>query len=109
MALIKKSCPHCGQLKDVTEFGANVGRPDGLAFYCKVCFRSLARAHYRRSREAQGLEVRPREIAPLGQKWCPDCQSYLFEQEFPRNAAARDGLSSYCKLHHAKRGRRNYF
>ena len=109
MAISHKVCPRCGELKATADFGRNGTRPDGLAFYCRSCCRTAASAHYRAKREAQGFTVRPREAAPAGQKWCPDCQAYHSLDNFPRNAATFDGYGSYCKAHHIERGKRTYF
>lgn len=35
--VIEKRCPHCGQIKSISEFGKNKTRKDGLSGYCKVC------------------------------------------------------------------------
>ena len=47
--MIEKRCPHCGEVKSSTEFYANNSRRDGLAGYCKVCQKELARVRYRKT------------------------------------------------------------
>lgn len=39
-----KTCPRCEETKDVSEFGKNTTRPDGLQFYCKVCSAAAQKA-----------------------------------------------------------------
>src|SRR4029079_13020788 len=109
MAISHKVCPRCGELKSNSKFGKNATLPDGLAFYCRACFRAAAKAQYRTKRGSQGYAVRPRVKAPEGQKWCPDCKKYLLIDDFARNAAARDGRNTYCRQHHVERGKRTYF
>lgn len=109
MARATKVCPGCGAHKDGSEFRRNAARPDGFSFYCKVCFKAIDRAAYKRRREAQGFTVRPRVEAPPGYKWCPDCQAYQRLEDFPRNASSGDGWHSYCKTHHLDRGRGKYY
>ena len=40
-----KICPKCKKAKNLTEFGKNKTRSDGLAFSCKVCSRADANAY----------------------------------------------------------------
>lgn len=39
-----KTCPSCNTQKDISEFGSNRNRPDGLSFYCKTCSKERANA-----------------------------------------------------------------
>ena len=32
-----KRCPKCEEMKPLDQFGGNRSRPDGKAFYCKIC------------------------------------------------------------------------
>jgi hypothetical protein len=43
-----KTCPDCGVEKGAAEFGRNKRRADGLAQYCKECFRIRSKASYRK-------------------------------------------------------------
>ncbi|WP_084773465.1 endonuclease domain-containing protein [Nonomuraea candida] len=58
-------------MKDVSEFGRNKRMADGLARYCKGCFRRRSTQRYRKRMEQQGRTVRERIVAPEGHKYCP--------------------------------------
>lgn len=73
--LVAKRCPDCGEVKPQSAYRRNRSNPDGLAFYCKECFRRRDSATYRRRRMRQGKKVRERVVAPAGYKWCPGCES----------------------------------
>jgi hypothetical protein len=98
-----KRCPDCGQGKPHEAFGKNRSRPDGLAFYCRSCFRARSSAQYRRSREATGKQVRSRETHPAGQKRCADCREVKPVEAFDRAASQSGGYNCYCKS--CRRGR----
>jgi hypothetical protein len=95
-----KRCPDCREVKELSEFGANKRMPDGRARYCRVCFRRRSTASYRKRRAEQGKTVRERVEVPEGCKYCPRCSTVKAKEEFGRNRAARDGLTSYCKSCH---------
>ncbi len=42
----KKYCKKCDETKDVSEFGKNRSRKDGLQLYCKNCQRKAVNQHY---------------------------------------------------------------
>ncbi|MFI6601052.1 endonuclease VII domain-containing protein [Nonomuraea sp. NPDC050536] len=95
-----KRCPDCGEVKDVSEFGRNKRLADGLARYCKACFQGRHAKSYRRRAAAAGKVVRERLEVPEGQKFCPRCAEIKPREEFGRNRATKDGLTSYCKPCH---------
>ena len=100
--MILKFCPGCGMEKPCDEFGRNASRPDGLAYYCRICFAEKSRASYRRRREARGQTVdtrRPAEVSP-GLRRCPRCEEVKPESEFPRNRSTKSGFAAYCKPCH---------
>ncbi|MFI7611830.1 endonuclease VII domain-containing protein [Nonomuraea terrae] len=95
-----KRCPDCGELKAVSEFGRNARMADGLARYCKTCFRRRSQESYRKRRAEQGKAVRERIQVPEGHKFCPRCSEIKPHVEFGSNRASKDGLTSYCKQCH---------
>jgi Recombination endonuclease VII len=40
-------------------------------------------------------------------KRCSDCDEHRPIEEFGKNRATKDGLTSYCRFHHYERGRKN--
>lgn len=44
----EKKCPHCNEIKSISEFGINRSRKDGLSGYCKACSREMYK-NYRRT------------------------------------------------------------
>jgi Recombination endonuclease VII len=94
-----KLCRRCGIQKRLDEFGQNKSRQDGKAEYCRECFRQINLASYRKRQAAKGLTVREEHAAPPGMRWCPDCQDFKPEEQFPRNRSTPTGLAGYCKPH----------
>lgn len=41
--------------------------------------------------------VTPQDLAPEGQRWCKDCQTYKAEGIFPRNRGYKSGRLPYCR------------
>jgi hypothetical protein len=102
-----KRCPDCGETKAVSEFGRNRRMADGLARYCKVCFRRRSTQSYRKRMAGQGKSVRERVQAPDGHKYCARCAEIKPKGEFGSNRASKDGLTTYCKPCHAVVTREN--
>lgn len=46
-----KKCGKCAEVKVVTEFNKNSGKPDGLAHICKSCHSEYRRAHYLKNKD----------------------------------------------------------
>ena len=93
----QKKCPDCAETKSVHEFGRNSATCDGLAVYCKVCFRRRAREAYRRKRAAQGATVRERYDGPPDHKRCAECREVKPLTEFHRAPQQSGGYNCYCK------------
>jgi hypothetical protein len=89
-----KLCRRCGIHKPLDEFGKNKSRQDGRAQYCRECFREINLASYRKRQAAKGRTVREERVAPLGMRWCPDCQDFRPEAEFPRNRSTSTGFAA---------------
>lgn len=53
-----KKCSKCKEVKEVTEFGINAARSDGLQSQCKPCRRSTNRTYYEASKETQNPKRR---------------------------------------------------
>ena len=92
----EKVCPDCRQSKPVDDFGLNRSRPDGRAFYCKVCFRKRSNAGYRGRRASAGYTVRERIEVPDGYKYCPRCESAKPVERFHRAPKQSGGRASWC-------------
>ncbi|MBV9869531.1 MAG: endonuclease VII domain-containing protein [Frankiaceae bacterium] len=103
-----KTCPDCGELKPLDEFGLLTSAPDGHARYCKPCFRRRSQASYRKRRGIEGRTVRVRVPRVEGQKRCPKCGDYKPLEDFPRNRSTWDGLAAYCKPCHNAKGKETY-
>ncbi|MFE3450210.1 endonuclease VII domain-containing protein [Nonomuraea sp. NPDC059194] len=97
-----KRCPDCGESKAFSEFGLNKRMADGLARYCKACFRVRYAQSYRKRKAEQGKAVRERVVAPEGHKYCPRCLEIKVVAEFGRNRSNEDGLTAYCKPCHVQ-------
>ncbi|MEV0234358.1 endonuclease domain-containing protein [Nonomuraea sp. NPDC050786] len=102
-----KRCSGCGEDKKISEFGRNKRMADGLARYCKACFRRRHTQSYRKRMEEQGKTVRDRIEVPNGQKFCPRCGEIKPHAEFGSNRSAKDGLTAYCKPCHTAVTREN--
>jgi hypothetical protein len=89
-------CIDCGLTKSTAEFGRNRERPDGLAVYCKPCFRRRANEYYEKKRRAEGREVRHRVQVP-GAKRCASCSEIKPLTEFHRARSQSGGYNCYCK------------
>ncbi len=92
-----KRCPDCGFNKAQEEFGSNRTHRDGLASYCRVCFRARSNAAYRRKRARQGTPVRERVAVPEGHKHCSACRQIKPLEGFSLAPYQRDGRNSHCK------------
>jgi hypothetical protein len=96
----EKICPDCGVLKPAEEFGGNRRMADGLARYCKECFRRRSKASYRRRMAEQGRQVRERPDVPAHAKYCPKCRQVKDLSCFGSNRAEKSGRATYCKPCH---------
>lgn len=108
-----KKCPHCKELRPHKAFSQDRTRPDGLAFYCKACFRRQAAEAYRRKRARAGMSVRDRIPTPAGYKACSLCREVKAVDEFHVARTQSEGRNCYCKpcrsqLDRAKRFLREY-
>ena len=92
----QKRCPDCGQLQPTAAFGRNRRNSDGLASYCKPCFRLRTNAYYVKKRAAMGREVRHRVQTP-GAKRCASCSEVKPVTEFHRARSQSGGYNCYCK------------
>ncbi|MEY9835338.1 endonuclease VII domain-containing protein [Streptacidiphilus sp. EB103A] len=105
--LPSKNCWDCGELKSAAEFWKRKDSKDGLAYYCKPCFKVRNTAATRRRAERNGTNPRryiPRQEAPEGMKYCLDCETLKSTDDFVRYRGSADGLTSYCKPCHTARG-----
>ncbi len=100
-----KRCIDCGEVKPLGEFPPAKRRLDGRGSYCRTCYAERSKASYRKRQAEHGRSVRERRIAPAGQKWCNDCQSFKPLENFCRNKNTKSGRASYCKDCHNARTR----
>ncbi|WP_042397750.1 endonuclease VII domain-containing protein [Streptacidiphilus carbonis] len=102
-----KVCRDCGEVKSASEFWRRAGSPDGLAYYCKPCFKVRNLGTRRKRSEREGRQERrfiPRQETPEGMKFCLDCETVKPLDDFPRNRNTGDGRTTYCKPCHNARG-----
>ena len=92
----EKRCPDCDHVKPASEFGTNRRNPDGLAWYCKLCFRRRTSEYYVKKRAAEGREVRHR-VRVSGAKRCAACSEIKPLSEFHRARSQSGGYNCYCK------------
>uniref|UniRef100_UPI003F493BE9 hypothetical protein n=1 Tax=Streptosporangium sp. CA-235898 TaxID=3240073 RepID=UPI003F493BE9 len=86
-----RHCPRCGQDKDPTEF------PASARAWCADCHRSYARDRYHRLNPNAQYHT---DIQNRTRKTCPACKKTKPNEDFARNNARPDGLSSTCKTCH---------
>lgn len=92
-----KTCPDCRRTLSVDAFGRNASRVDGLAFYCKECFRRRGQEGYERRRLAAGHELRRHVQLPEGTKRCAACREIKPIDQFHAASRGKGRHHSYCK------------
>jgi len=105
--LTDKVCRDCGSSKSASEFWKREKSPDGLAPYCRACFkrRNAEAAMRKAAREGRERSVpKQREELPDGFGRCPDCGELKPRSDFPRNKRVKSGYATYCKPCHNARG-----
>lgn len=105
-----KQCNDCHQVLPATAFWRKAASPDGLAPYCKPCFKQHNTDAARRRAAREGVDYTPRvprQALPPDHKHCPACNEAKPLDAFGRNRSAHDGLTTYCKPCHNETGRRN--
>ena len=85
-----KWCPKCRQYLSRDEFYRNAAQSDGLAPYCKACWREFSRVRYSRLME-------DKHRAQEDTKRCSRCQEIKPVSDFYKNDGWIDGLHPYCK------------
>lgn len=95
-----KRCPDCGVEKPTSQSGRNKCRDDGLAQYCKECFRHRSKASYRKRMAERGKPVRERPEVAERFKYRPQCEEVKPAEAFGRNKANESGLTDYCRPCH---------
>ena len=86
-----KSCSNCGKALPLDQFSPDRRATSGLQSQCRSCMAA-------RVRELRGNR-RPETFIgqTLTSKVCPSCTQDMPVDRFSRNAAAADGLQTYCK------------
>ncbi len=104
---LTKTCLDCGATKLLEDFSPSPKGIAGRNSYCKICMRERSKASYRKRRAAVGRTVREARVVPVGERWCPDCETSKPLREFPKNRSTSTGYGDYCKPCHNTRGREN--
>jgi hypothetical protein len=89
---MNKWCPQCQQYLPRDEFYRNAAQSDGLAPYCKVCWREFCRV-----RHARLMQDKHRAQQSEDTKRCSRCQEVKPVSDFYKNDGWIDGLHPYCK------------
>lgn len=88
-----KTCTKCGEAKPLREFPKEPRNVDGHQAGCKEC-RKKSNREWRDRTRAENIA----RGAAAVEKLCPCCDTVKPASEFYKNACARSGLDSYCKL-----------
>ena len=92
---MNKWCPQCQQYLPRDEFYRNAAQSDGLAPYCKPCWREFCRVRHARLRE--GMQDKRRRQPKEETKRCSRCQEVKPVSDFYKSDQWIDGLHVYCK------------
>jgi hypothetical protein len=92
---MNKWCPKCQQYLSRDQFYRNVAQSDGLAPYCKPCWREFCRVRHARLRE--GMQDKRRGQQREETKRCTRCQEVKPVLDFYKSDQWIDGLHLYCK------------
>jgi hypothetical protein len=84
-----KRCCTCKQEKDLSEFGKNLSRKDGLEVRCTLCCREHAKLNR--------LKSKAKNKPIIDKKVCPSCREEKDASCFGTNLGSKDGLRSVCK------------
>lgn len=115
-----KKCNKCREIKDLSNFGKDKSRTDGLTAYCASCRRAISRIWKSKNRErirenrkrmrlryAMNLEMANcKYVKPL--KVCHICKFEKLATEFRKDSYSRDGLSGVCRKCLCSRKRQAY-
>jgi hypothetical protein len=105
--LTHKICRDCGEAKSASQFWKLASSPDGLAYYCKPCFKQRNAEATMRRAAREGRErpfPKQREELPEGFGRCADCGELKPRSDFPRNKSESSGYAPYCKPCHTAKG-----
>ena len=89
---LNKWCPQCQQYLLRDEFYRNAAQSDGLAPYCKACWREFCRVRY-----ARLMQDKHRAQQREDTKRCSRCQEVKPVSDFYKSDQWIDGLHVYCK------------
>ena len=88
----------CGGEKTTTTYYLRSGKVQSCG-----CLRRETCAHTAKTRKPRAKK----DWSNRETKYCPDCRQELQASDFGKNAAAYDGLTTYCKVHHEQKCRLN--
>ncbi len=89
-----KRCTNCDCALPLTEFGRDARATSGLQSQCRAC--RSARVQELRLKKAAARRTSDFAAIPAAKR-CPYCSKTLPSSSYSRNAAANDGLQTYCK------------
>src|SRR5258708_21367574 len=92
---LNKWCPQCQQYLPRDEFYRNASQSDGLAPYCKPCWREFCRV--RHARLHGGMQDKRCGQQREETKRCTRCQEVKPVSDFYKSDQWIDGLQLYCK------------
>lgn len=75
--LIKKECPHCGEIKDVSCFSKNKRVKDGVQTECKQCY--SGRRHEYRENNKEKISEKHRQYCENNKKKISNYQHQYYE------------------------------
>jgi ribosomal protein S27AE len=89
-----KTCPKCGDTKEIDEFYTQICQPDGLEGWCKTCMVEANRKNKQKNTETYETRIKTRTIT---HKTCPKCGKKQKISEFHINKTTEKGVGSWCK------------
>ncbi len=96
-----KQCTKCKKWKEESEFHKDCKSKDGLAYWCKKCYREYNHRRYMRIRGPVKKHFRYEEshrtIDGVKQKRCTKCKKWKDESKFGKDRYGKDGLGHDCK------------
>jgi hypothetical protein len=92
-----KLCIKCGIKKDITEFGKDSNRKDGLFVYCKSCRRESGKRYREELKIRNSIKKIDTSLERNQTKRCPRCGLIKDVREFGKSSFRTDGLQAYCK------------
>ena len=97
-----KTCSKCKLSKELTEFGTNKTKKDGLQYSCKICQRAYCKSHYDRNKNVYAKKARRHSlklrniVRKLKNLPCKDCgisyPYYVMEYDHLKDKTGNVGI-----------------